>query len=154
MTDDGNAGSARLRFVRDERAAGRRVHPKNPEKIKADIGSLNSLRLRHATEVEVAVGEGGDAFEHLVLGAPVIEVSARDFVAAVRRRARLFVRLPDRDETLRFLEPERVQEDGINDAKDRGVRSDAEREGKDGDEGEPRRLPELAESVTEIVHRF
>src|SRR5688572_17244471 len=153
MTDDGHAGGACLPFGRHERAARRRLDTKDPEKIETDEGTLNSLRLRYAAEVEVAVGERGDAFEDLVLGAPIVEVSARHFVAAVRGRARLFVRLPDRDETFRFLEPERVQEDGIDHAEDRCVRTDAEREGENGDEGESGRFPKLAESEAKVVHR-
>ena len=43
---------------------------------------------------------------------------------------------PDRDEPVRFREGERVEQHGIDDAEDRGARSDSERESRYRDGGE------------------
>jgi hypothetical protein len=63
----------------------------------------------------------------------------------------------DRDEAIRLPVRERTQQHRVDDAEDRGVRADSEREGEDDDRGEGRALGETAEAVTDVaeegVHR-
>jgi hypothetical protein len=46
---------------------------------------------------------------------------------------------------------ERFQEDGVDNAEDRGVGADANRDGQDGDGGGERRFSDQPERVPEIV---
>ena len=60
-------------------------------------------------------------------------------------------RLPQMDESIRLREWERAQQHGVDNAEDRGVCSDAERQREYGDNGKARIFRELPKRVAKIV---
>ena len=67
------------------------------------------------------------------------------------RQRLLRVRLPDRDQLFGLAVGQRLQQDGVDDAEDRGGRAAAEAQGQDGDGGERRRAPQLAPGESQVA---
>src|SRR5260370_39685561 len=83
--------------------------------------------------------------EHLLLllhgDVPRIgEADARQILRLVRRT--------QSDEPVRFAIRQRTQKDRVDDAEERDVRADSEREAEDGDQREAGRLEQLTDLVT------
>ena len=60
--------------------------------------------------------------------------------------------VPDNEQLLRARIRQRPEQDRIDDAEDRGIRSDAEREGQGCRKSETGRFAELAEGEAKIAH--
>ncbi len=56
------------------------------------------------------------------------------------------------DQLLRLLVVERLEHDAVDDAEDRAVGADAQRDGDDGDDRVSRRAAELPQTVPEVLH--
>src|SRR5476649_2368772 len=83
------------------------------------------------------------------------DVALRDPIELVhaRHRARTWTRGPalaNLDEAVGVLVGERPEEDGVDDAEDRGVGADANRDGQNGDGAGERSLSDQPERVPEI----
>src|SRR6476620_4877148 len=68
-------------------------------------------------------------------------------------RARIRRLFAQRDEPMGFRIWQRTQEHRVDEAEDRGVRSDAEREREHGDRREARALPKRAQRVSSVLQR-
>src|SRR5215472_7266569 len=61
----------------------------------------------------------------------------------------------DINQTVGFAEGKAMQKCGVHQSEDRGVRTDAERESKDGDNSEARRLKKHSEAIAKVLqHTF
>jgi hypothetical protein len=80
------------------------------------------FRLADAGECCGGSAEANNVFENGVLLFPIEEVSGRVAPAPMGRHVR-----PQRDEAIRLLVRQRVEQDRIHDAEYRSVRADAER---------------------------
>jgi hypothetical protein len=91
--------------------------------------------LSGAGDVELCAGVEGHLVEDVTLFLPVEEVCSRDGEGSFREA---FLRrgVPDLYELIGVAEGEGLQQDGVNDAEDGGVGSDAEGHDEDGEEGE------------------
>ena len=86
-------------------------------------------------------------FENSVVFLPVEVVWQRDGI--ILPRAGGFIKHHD---AVRVRIRQRPQQYGVDDTKDRSVRTDPERKRKNSDQSEPRRFAKLAKSKLEIVH--
>lgn len=106
------------------------------------------LGLINTREVWAARAVGCDTVEGLGLRAPVEKVSGRGvaelFFAAFRITGK------NSDETIRFSERKRSQQDRVDDAKDCGVGADSECEGQDYYRGEDGLPPQRSGSEAQI----
>ena len=115
LADDG--------FVRGERPPQRRLALEDVEQIGRRLHRRHVLRIAGALVGVVDVPVRGERFKALRLALPVFEGGNGDGpLIAVR------IDLPqDRDLLGRFVR-ERIEDDGLDDAEDRGIRANAERQ--------------------------
>ena len=116
------------------------------KKRRAHLGALDPRGGSAAGEGDASGVDGGHRLEALRLGLHVEEVLRR-----VDREEAPLPGLGQLGQTLGLLEGKRTQEHGADHAEDRAVGPDAEGEGGDRDEGEPRRLSQPAQSVDEVL---
>jgi hypothetical protein len=82
---------------------------------------------------------------------PPVEVVARRY--NVRLPVPWNVAFPHDRDAIRIAIGERLQQQGVDDAEDRRVGADAERQGADGDDREPWRAPQQSGAVPEIIEK-
>jgi hypothetical protein len=149
VADDANHRPAHPVFLLGEDAAMLRVQPNHFKEIGRDQAALDLLRRPpfEAAQVKRFPARDRKMLEDGIV-APVIKI------VWIRNGDLRLVRvaLGQDDQLVGFRIGERLEQDRVDDAKDGGVRANAERERENSDESEPRRLPELAQSVTEVVH--
>ena len=93
----------------------------------------------------------GDSGEDVVLVAKVAEIERGGLQERVEATRVPLVRRKHGDEAGRLLDRQRIQQHGVDQRKDGGVRADAERERQSGNCREPRRLREQADAELQIV---
>src|ERR1041385_149488 len=104
------------------------------------------FRLAVTRERQRGSAECDHIFEDGVLLFPVEEVGRCATPAAVR-----WYVLPQGDETIGLPVRQRVEQDRIHDAEDRGVRTDAKRERDDGNRRHEGMLPQHPNTVFQIL---
>ena len=142
--EDGQRGSGGV-VLGSEDAPELGLHPQEGERSVGHAHRLDPLGLGEPRHRDLLVVPHADLVEDLTQVA-VGEMERWRLVDLVETEAG--GRVPDPDERFRFVERKRLQEDAVDDAEDRGVRADAEREGSDRDQGEhggakelPKKLP-------------
>src|SRR6185369_7610071 len=106
--------------------------------------TLQAFRFTLATEVVTLVRTHcRRGFKHVAIVAPVDEVRIRN--GAVRNK------LANNHESFRRLEWKRSKQNRVDDAEDRGVRTDTQTERQHRDDGEARMFEEHASAVTQIL---
>ena len=136
-------------FVKAEGAAELGADPEGVEEIARDREIAQALRGAVPGQSERALPESGELGEALVLGPEIEEIRITDGVEPVLADGISIERAPG-DQLVRRGEGKRLEEDGVDHAKDGGVGPNPEGEGDDGDKSETRLFPELAERVTEV----
>ncbi len=141
-----------LLLLRSERAADDRLLAERREDARGDLAPVDTLRLARgaaralsAAQDEVRPVVAHQRLEDAVLVPHVLEV--RDGEAHLRH---LLGPLGQEHQPLRLRVGQRPQQDGVDHAEDRGVGADPERERRDRDEREARRLPERARGEANV----
>ena len=146
--DDRDARRAGL-FVRGvEPPAERRLDVEHAEEVHVDNGSRDALGTVGAREREPRLTERGQSGEAVMTNAPVERVGWRR-VAVTLSCLPIGVRY--QHQIVRAGERQRPYEHGVDDAEDRGVGADADRNREDREEEKARRPPERARGVAEIL---
>ena len=133
-----------------KRAAHQGAFAEDAEVILRDQAAGHRGRLLDLGQVVVIVTAGGDGFEGSDLFLEFAKAGRRHRFARI---ILLQISRLHRENAIGVRIRQWRHENGVDHREDGGVRADAERKGEDRDEGEPRRFPELAKGVAEIVHR-
>ena len=143
-----SAGAAAGRiFFGQERAAEDRRDAEQRKQVGRGYRAAQQLRFAIAGQRQVEVVVGGEAIERSALLAQVIEVAKRKLR---ERGAVLRGLLADRHDAIRGVERQRLEQHGVDDAEDRCVRADAEREREHTDGAVGAFLPQHACAVQDV----
>src|SRR5206468_7090141 len=104
------------------------------------------LRLTAGREIETRCVPREDAVEQL---APLPDLFPDWIRVGADPSGRI---VAEQHELLRRLYRQRPQQQAVDDGEDGGVRADAERERKDGDDRHDRRRPQRTEGQADVVH--
>ena len=136
-----SAGAAARLFIRaHEAAAGDRLDAEDVEEFRAYFLSVEAVRFASVHQRQLAVAVNRDVLEAAVLFPEIEEIRVAHRRKFGRRSRLVEIDAADSHQLVRRRKRKRFQEDGVDDAEDRRVRADAEREGEDGDDGERRVL--------------
>ena len=130
-----------------EHAAQVRPGAEDIEPLDRDAGPLQSFGHFPASVVEVAFAQDGGVGEDLCAVADVREVGGRERNIL---QAQFVVLRANRDNAVRVRDPRRIQEKLIDEAEDRGVRSDSQRQGGHGSQGKAGALGQGARGKAEV----
>ena len=133
VTEDDDEIFAVHLFLGREDAAEQRLRVHNREETIADLSAGNPLGLTIAGKNRTEIGIGRDLFENVIAGAVIRDIGRRHLSA---RAATGFIFAPDEDDRFRITVRQRFEQDRIDDAEHRRVRTDTERERNNGDRGE------------------
>ena len=139
----------RLRLVLGEAAAEERLAPERGEERRRDRERPQLLRLAALGQVDAAAGEQRRVLDRGRLGLAIEVVGNRD---AGLRQPHQRIGVPDEDQPVGVRIRQRPQERLVEQAEDRGVGADPERQGQDRDQGEDRLLAKRAEGVADVLH--
>ena len=146
VADHREVGTAGHVLLRGEAASAKGRDAERREHVRADVADRHALGLAVARQVRLAIAPGGH-FGQRRRPAAVVE----DFSLGDPRLVERGPAAPDHDGAIRVAPRQRSQQDGVDDAEDRGVRADAERERQHGDGGE-RGIPrKRADAEPEIL---
>ena len=120
------------------------------EEVHVDNRARDALGAIEPGEREPGLTEGGQPGEAVVADAPVEKVGRRRVTVAL---SCLPVRVRDQHEIVGAREGQRPQQHGVDDAEDRGVGADADRNRQDREQKKARRPPEGARGVAEILQQ-
>src|SRR2546427_2369195 len=148
MREDDDLVLARLVLARRERAPDQRPRAEEAETIGRHPQAIEALRLAVSREIHVGVVKRREAVERDALLFPVEKHARRNRVPFAWAG-----RFPHLHELSRLVVMERLQQHTIDGAEDRCVRSNPERERENGDAGEDRVLPQLAEGEANVIHK-
>ncbi len=115
---------------------------------RADHLGRDTFGLAAAADGQAGRAHGADAGERLTPRAPVVVVVARGGHGRELRRL-----LGEDHHAGGVLVRERLEQDGVDDGEDSGVRADAQRQRKDGDQREAGPRAEVAKRDAHVLHR-
>ena len=151
LTEDRDTTAAGLILLRQENATQNRMDLEYREKLRRHSNPGHRLRVAGAGQVVAGVTVDCHAFEHVALFLPVQIVRGRNDKPGHSRETLRRWYVPNLHQTFRILKRKRPQQYRIHNAEDGSVRSDAEREHKDGDHREPRCLPQHAVAEANVL---
>ncbi len=129
VTHDGDAGAAPDVVAARDRPAEHRAHTEHAEEVSADLIPVNTPRFAAGGEVVAGIAIRERGREEVATVADLLPERIREHSAAVLAHRHLQQRLG-------VAHRKRLEHHGVDQREDRRVGSDAEAEGKDGDEGE------------------
>src|SRR6185369_10653472 len=138
-------------FVRGERAAQHRICPEHREECGGCKLARDLFRLSVPGQIAAGVVEGGHVREDAVLVLPIGEVAKVDDVLIGAPALPLF---PHERKLLRILVRKAAQQHGIDDAEDRGVCPNTERERKQRHKRHHRTLQKHPHAKLDISQHF
>ncbi len=144
VAQDDDPRRAEQPFFGKKRAAEPRVRLEDGEQLRRSPDARDADRIAGSREREIGAPVGGDRFQAPDIGLPVFERRNRDAIQDT-----VGVDFPEDDDLLRIVVRQRVEDDGLDDAEERGVRADAEGERHERDQREGRLPPQRAERVSE-----
>ena len=149
MADQDDVLAAGRIFGWREIATDRRLQAQCRQQRRRGLEANELFRIAAAGQRERVAYRQREIAEHLLLllhgeVARIGEADARQVLRLVRRA--------QSDEPVRFAIRQRTQKDRVDDAEERDVRADAEREAEDGDQREAGRLEQLTDRVTDLGH--
>ncbi len=146
VAQHGDAGTASRVVTVHDRPADERRDAERREEVAAHVCPADAARFAGVGEVELVVAERERAAEHVLIVADGFPERIGERVAALRAR--------QGDELVGVTHRERLEHHRVEDAEDRGVRTDPERQREDGDEGERRGRAERPQRVAHVAdHR-
>ena len=116
------------------------------EEIRRHRRAADALRLVAAEQIEVGAGVRRQPRQARRLSAIVDDLPHRQPRPRLARR-----RVPEEHQLVRLPVRQRFEDDALDDAEDRGVRADAEREREHGQRGESGAADEEAPAVTNVL---
>src|SRR5262249_33896999 len=144
---DQNDARAPFFFLRSEAASEFGLYAKRREKIPGDDLGVDLDRPVEAGQSELVVVVGNQAFEGVILRAPVEEIGIADSawlrVVAVNR-----LRL---NQSLRLVVRQRPKHDRVDHAEYGRVSANAQGQGQHRDQSKSRILAELPQGVTQVL---
>ncbi len=153
MTQHGDAITLLAILLRQKRAAQQRLRAEGREQAGRSVAGVDLGRgvAQHEVEAFAALPARTDGHigEHRVLRAPIEVIRPAH---PLLLDAPLGTALPQRDQPVRLGIRQRPEQHAIDDAEDRRVRPDAQREREHGDGGEAGVLQQLAEGEFEVLH--
>jgi len=135
-------------LLRAEVPAEDRLDSDHAEKRRRDVRSIQTLRLRPFAQVERPAVHGRHSLEGPVLRAPVDEVGSGGGKPGKPLRG---VDRDDHHQAIGIGEGERAQEDGVDDAEDGGVGTDAQRQRQHRHRGEAGTLDQRPQPIAQIL---
>ena len=148
MAQDDDVVLSHLCLLRGEGPAESGLAAEHIEEIECDARAVEAFGLASAGEVEPLIAERGDAREGVVLIA-VAEIISRG--EGELRKSGLEIAFAHDHELLGFVEPQRLEQHGVDHREDGGIRSDSQGESEDRNAGEPRVATQGAEGVAEVA---
>src|SRR2546426_196977 len=155
VAEDGDLGSSGSIVVWLDRASDERLRGENGKQAAADARAVNPLRHLTPRQIECPAGEEAQAVEARGLFAPVVEVGQRGAghrAGCCRRGRRVRPASDEDEEPVGLAKRKGPEHDRVNDAEDRGVRADAERQGQDGDGREAGTLAQQAQPEAYVIN--
>src|SRR6185369_13476176 len=146
-TDDRILLSVEQNVAVDDVATDERLNTKQGEEVRRDGEGRDALRITVAGDVEADLGGCGHVCKRLVLVFPVEVVCGRGSVSREARERGVF---PHDYELLRILELERPEQDGVHDAENGSIRSDAERERYESNDRKTGPFEQTSKAVTNV----
>ena len=150
MAQDDDARPGRV-FLRSEIASKLRLNAKQIEEIGRNTAPIETFGFTVPSEIKTALRHRGHPREDAVLALPIEKISRR---RRVLREPEMGLLVPHHHELVRVLERQRAQQDGIDHAEDRGVRSDPERERGDRHNREAGVLGQRPQTVADILQKL
>jgi hypothetical protein len=132
-----------------ETATDRRLQAQCRQQRGRGLEANELFRIASAGQRERVAYRQREIAEHLL---PLLHGDVPRIGEADARQVLRLVRRAQSDEPVRFAIRERTQKDRVDDAEERDVRADSEREAEDGDQREAGRLEELTDRVTDLGH--
>ena len=135
VANDHNRQRADFVFVFAERPTDLRRQSDDVEKVSRDRSARNALRVASRNSAEIArfLMSRGEMFKNSVVLLPIEIIRERDRIILSRPR-----RFIEDHDSLRVRIRQRLQQDGVDNAEDRGVRADAERKRQHSNKSESR----------------
>ncbi len=133
MADDHRIGCTRRVVFHAEQAPARRAHSQGRERSRRDGDSCNLHRLVGRANRRTEGAPQSDAFDEprvILVGEVECRRLRQDFLALARRRRE------HRDESIRFVVGQRVEQNPLHEAEDGGVGPDAQAQRQDDDRAE------------------
>ena len=134
-----------------EEPSGERAYAEDGEEVGRDVRRRDRFRLSRTGQRHAVGGQDRHLLEDVVLRLPVEVVRRRDAEGLHAGEDVLRRNVRHDDEAVRVGIREGLQEDGVDDAEDRRVRADAEREDADRHGRKARVLPQHAERVSDVL---
>src|SRR5262245_39640797 len=150
VADDSHFIPARPFFFHGENSPEQRLRSQQGEEIGRHLNASHSLRITPFGEIGVAWSDCCDLLERWRLSSPFGQIDRRrgEFVKAqVERR----VVRPQHHDPVRLVKGERLEQYRVDDAEDRCVRADTERQGEDGDQGEAGSRQQHSQAITQVL---
>ena len=149
MADQHDVLAAGRIFVRREIAADHRLQAQRRQQRRRGLEANELFRIAAAGQRERVADRQREIAEHLL---PLLHFEEARIGEADAREVLRLVRRAQSDQPVRLAIRQRTQEDRVDDAEERDVRADAEREAEDGDQREAGRLEQLTDRVTDLGH--
>ena len=124
------------------------LRPRTSKKSSVTREPLRRSGSPAAGEVEPLIAERGDAGEGVVLIAVAEVISGGE---GELRKSGLQIALAHDHELLGFVEPQRLEQHGVDHREDGGIGSDSQGQSQHGNAGEPRVATQGAEGVAEVA---
>src|SRR3954469_14948526 len=131
VRQDEDVVASRLVLVRQERSAEERAHAEYREDVQAEAEAAERYRVALALIRERGVADDAEVGERRLVTAIVDIVGGGELGSWRMVRPIILV---DGDQPIRFREGKGTEQHAANDAEDRAVGADAERDGDEGDE--------------------
>ena len=148
MAEDDHAILASLVLIGKKRAASLRLNAEDLEVAGRDPRPTKLHRIAAPRERRRAAALGGHEVEDGVIRLPVEEIQRGDAVAVAAGRL-----LEDTDDPIGIRVRQRLEQDAVNEAEDRGVGADAERQREDRDRCKSRTLRQGSPAVTQVLEQ-
>ena len=132
--------------VRMERLAEQRTRPEHVEKGRRNARSVHPLRLTRAGHGERHVADAGKTAEAGGLRPEIEHPSGPE-----RLEVAPWARVPEKDQPVGSGKRQWLEEGRVDDAEDRGIGPNPERQGQNRDESEPGAPPQAPDGITHVL---
>jgi hypothetical protein len=128
IANDGDTATPRRILIGQKDAPVCRIHANDLEEAGADGGRNQRFRIAKAGERELAETVNRHALEELRIALPVVVVRGRHRERRHIRKRTLRRNVKQAHEAIGLLVGQRPEQDGVHDAENRGIGTDAQRE--------------------------
>ena len=136
-------------FGGGEVAPDRRRHAQHPKEVRGHSHPADPFGLAVRHQRRHPRTDQRHVLEGVAARAPVEKRRVADVAGRSGRAA-----LADRDQAIRICVRQRTQQHGVEDAEDRGVRADAERQGHERDRREAGRAPQQPRRIANVARQI